>query len=544
MKLCWERRTVDVPRRAQWGPDGSTLLLTEETGLRVCPVNLSVESTKEADVEVSEDAAVEQRREEGTASSEARSMRVGAPRPLADEGEMVFDVAWVGGACFGETTTGPVASFATSSRGHPIHLWEDAEMRGAKDREEAPWSGATATTATVSTAKGSGQLMGTCTGLNLQYEVAHAYSLAATGSGNPLGSLLAAGYDSCIKVFDVSRLANSRQIADILTSSRRARSSGEAGCAVLKGIVGALDFRPVVASGSPGPPGSSGVVTSDAADSAGQSRCDEGGGSEDEAALRCGAEEADGRNSSCVLLAGTYQRQIGLYDVRTAMSTMGSTRSRVSPFVASCALDTHRLASSSPVVGEVINDDHEKLERVSMGGVTCLKWVDDIFFVSGHRKDTCLRVWDARNLTQPFCRLPRGSMRTNQRLTFSCGMGCAISGDDSGNVIWYDLAQSRVARVESLGENEVVVSAEWHPGGLPYVATSSGSFALRDVDREPHCDWELLCARKRRKISERQSLSTGPVAVDEDSDSSSDSDSVSGARKAAFQGRFQVWGVA
>lgn len=75
-----------------------------------------------------------------------------------------------------------------------------------------------------------------------------------------------------------------------------------------------------------------------------------------------------------------------------------------------------------------------------MGGVTQLKWITDLLFVSGHRQDNYLRLWDLRMLEQGPIKRLRRSCRTNQRVYIDVMGDCVISGDDSGYLNWYDVS--------------------------------------------------------------------------------------------------------
>lgn len=145
-----------------------------------------------------------------------------------EEGETIYDYAWFSRM----SVSDPVSCcFASTSRAHPIHLWDAC----------------------------SGSLRCSYRGYNAVDEVAAAYSLAFS----PDGSKIYAGYDRAILVFDVSRPG--RDYVQLTTSTRAAAKAAKAAAAsagggsdgggdayaataTLPGIVSCIAFPTLLAS--------------------------------------------------------------------------------------------------------------------------------------------------------------------------------------------------------------------------------------------------------------------------------------------------------
>ncbi|KAF4740156.1 Telomerase Cajal body protein 1 [Perkinsus olseni] len=142
---------------------------------------------------------------------------------------------------------------------------------------------------------------------------------------------------------------------------------------------------------------------------------------------------------------GTYSRTIGIYDER-----QGSKKN------AKCV---------------------KMLSAPDGGGITSLKLSPQGLLVSGHRTDTCMRVWDLRSSgTEPVTTLPRAT-KTNQRFDFSFLGNSRIlaTGDDSGHVLWYDiLTGERLSSCLVSSSGTSSVAAQIEPVSCNRIAIATG----------------------------------------------------------------------
>lgn len=90
----------------------------------------------------------------------------------------------------------------------------------------------------------------------------------------------------------------------------------------------------------------------------------------------------------------------------------------------------------------------EPVERLNghSGGVTLIKFLDDVYIVSGARKDNSLLMWDIRNSGKPVLNLTR-MVDTNQRIHFDIsGDGKWLtSGDTNGLLHVWDISNKTQA---------------------------------------------------------------------------------------------------
>lgn len=382
----------------------------------------------------------------------------------AHEGELVLDLCWGPDVAPDEdpvdstpsnptatgdgvsTTSAPRSSTATyfcCSRGKSIHL------RSAS----------------------SGKLLASFLGKKDE-EVTHAFSLCFSGS------YLFAGYESCVKIFNIT---NRAEVLHITTNTRK-RNYGRH-CP--RGIIGAVAYY-----------AENGLLV--VGSYAGEIAVYDPG-------LREWEYENDGRSSS----SGQKPAAVEVYSNRDAVKpSRRNPKGGNGPYFKrwfvedeedDCDDDVEMVepmfvdqVDSAGAPGSINNKGHDS----HMGGITQLSWVDEHFFLSGHRKDSYLRLWDIRRPNVIF-RLPRRAQKTNQRLGFSVAGPCALSGDDSGHLHWYRLDVGERCRSEqplakksvvTTNAQDVVVSATWSMAH-PFVATASGSnfFGFRDenMDKEP-----------------------------------------------------------
>lgn len=171
---------------------------------------------------------------------------------------------------------------------------------------------------------------------------------------------------------------------------------------------------------------------------------------------------------SGTLAAGSYDRTIGMYDMR-----------------AGCAAQL------------VIYDAHA-------GGLTHLQFSRcGNFLYSGARMDAFIHCWDARNMSGSVYSLPRESGGTNQRIGFDiepCGRHL-LSGGKRGVQVYDLMTGERVARWAAWGSS-AVGSVNIHPQ-LPLVVTASGErrFASHEDDERESA------AAKRRRVMDNSDVS-------------------------------------
>ncbi|MEW5303339.1 MAG: hypothetical protein WDW36_006041 [Sanguina aurantia] len=184
----------------KWSPDGSCLLTaSDDNWLRIfdLPQNvLYANAHGDAHGDASGCQGTGSRSSSGQGGSSADSLSAGL---RVQEGETIYDYAW-----YSRMTVTDAASccFASSSRGHPIHLWDAC----------------------------GGSLRATYRGFNAVDEVAPAYSLCFSRDGQKLF----AGYPRGIYVFDVNRPG--RQYRKIETHKKHQDC--------VPGIISCMDFSP------------------------------------------------------------------------------------------------------------------------------------------------------------------------------------------------------------------------------------------------------------------------------------------------------------
>merc|ERR1712050_539788 len=149
-----------------------------------------------------------------------------------------------------------------------------------------------------------------------------------------------------------------------------------------------------------------------------------------------------------------------------------------------------------------------------MGGVTHLAWHADHYVISGHRRDRYLHVWDLRKAgceeeaqSALLHRFPRRAM-THQRFVFGTRGETLVTGDDSGDILFYDLLSlKQIGRLEE-AHGRPCVSALLHPSSdLLLSASGSRCFPDYDVDSaaEPDSDSSTPCPVPRKRARTRLS---------------------------------------
>ncbi|KAG0575833.1 hypothetical protein KC19_5G034300 [Ceratodon purpureus] len=166
----------------KWSPDGSCFLTSsEDNNLRVFDLPGDVlENTDTYDLDKSDEDSF-------------------AAALIINEGEAVYDFCWYPQMT---TTDASTCTFATSTRDHPVHLWDAV----------------------------SGQLRCTYRAYDAMDEIAAAYSIAFNNSG----SRLFCGYNKTLRVFDTSRPGREYSQYSTLTKAKDGQT----------GIISCLAFSP------------------------------------------------------------------------------------------------------------------------------------------------------------------------------------------------------------------------------------------------------------------------------------------------------------
>ncbi|XP_057962800.1 uncharacterized protein LOC131154204 isoform X2 [Malania oleifera] len=184
--FCHQFRTASNPNNflkgVKWSPDGSCFLTSsEDNTLRVFTLPDSVSSCH------------------GNACSLAADEDSYAADLVVNEGESVYDYCWYPYMSASDPIT---CVFASTTRDHPIHLWDAS----------------------------SGQLRCTYRAYDAMDEITAALSIAF----NTAGTRIFAGYNKCIRVFDIHRPGREFEQHATLKGNKEGQS----------GIISALAFCP------------------------------------------------------------------------------------------------------------------------------------------------------------------------------------------------------------------------------------------------------------------------------------------------------------
>ncbi|KAJ4825111.1 hypothetical protein Tsubulata_028989 [Turnera subulata] len=188
------RRTPSIPnnflKSVKWSPDGSCFLTSsDDNSLRVFSL---ADSSNDSNA--------------GTlgGDDEGKSSNSYAASLVVKEGESVYDFCWYPYM----NASDPVSCvFATTSRDHPIHLWDAT----------------------------SGLLRCTYRAYDAVDEITAAFSIAF----NPAGTKMFAGYNKCIREFDIHRPGRDFKQHSMLQRDKEGQAGG-----FLSRIISAISFSP------------------------------------------------------------------------------------------------------------------------------------------------------------------------------------------------------------------------------------------------------------------------------------------------------------